>query len=175
MTSAGTTTRRYPRYKIDIRVRLIPPGSTKSIYGRGSEMGQGGMAIFAELELALGDRVEVEVPILSSSQPLRVAAIVRNRIGFRYGVEFVDLAPEHRTELMRLCEFMGPKPTPSEDAPSPPPQAEAALIAERIRNVVLALAWLNDAGRLRYVEETLRRELQDTVNQVHKALSGGEQ
>jgi len=25
------------------------------------------------------------------------------------------------------------------------------------------------------VEETLRRELQDTVNQVHKALSGGEQ
>jgi len=138
-------------------------------------MGQGGMAIFAELELALGDRVEVEVPILSSSQPLRVAAIVRNRIGFRYGMEFVDLAPEHRTELMRLCEFMGPKPTPSEDVLSPPPQAEAALIAERIRNVVLALAWLNDAGRLRYVEETLRRELQDTVNQVHKALSGGEQ
>jgi PilZ domain-containing protein len=85
------TMRRWPRYKVDVPVRVITQGLTKVtiVQGRGSELNNGGMAIFAGTELAIDTQVQVEFTPPYSGQPIRVRCFVRNRDGYRYGVEFI--------------------------------------------------------------------------------------
>lgn len=85
------TMRRWPRYKVDVPVRVITQGVTKVsiVQGRGSELNNGGMAIFAGTELAMDAQVQVEFTPPYSGQPIRVRCFVRNRDGYRYGVEFI--------------------------------------------------------------------------------------
>jgi hypothetical protein len=85
------TIRRWPRYKVDVPVRVITQGLTKVaiVQGRGSELNNGGMAIFAGTELAIDAQVQVEFTPPYSGQPIRVRCFVRNRAGYRYGVEFI--------------------------------------------------------------------------------------
>ena len=85
------TLRRWPRYKIDVPIRVVAHKPTKVsiIEGRGRELGCGGMAVFAGIELSLNEQVEVEFTPPYSGEPLRVRAHVRNRNGYTYGVEFV--------------------------------------------------------------------------------------
>jgi PilZ domain-containing protein len=85
------TMRRWPRYKVDVPVRVITQGLTKVtiVQGRGSELNNGGMAIFAGTELAIDAQVQVEFTPPYSGQPIRVRCFVRNRDGYRYGVEFI--------------------------------------------------------------------------------------
>ncbi len=83
--------RRWPRYKIDVPVRLITQKPTKVVIrqGRGRDLGGGGMAVFAGIELSIGDQVAVEFTPPYSGQPIRVRGFVRNRRGYTYGVEFI--------------------------------------------------------------------------------------
>jgi hypothetical protein len=85
------TMRRWPRYKVDVPVRVITQGLTKVtiVQGRGAELNNGGMAIFAGTELAIDAQVEVEFTPPYSGRPIRVRCFVRNRDGYRYGVEFI--------------------------------------------------------------------------------------
>jgi c-di-GMP-binding flagellar brake protein YcgR len=105
-----STLRRYPRYKIDIRVRLTRGQSDQSsvVYGRGTDVGRGGMAVFADIGLGIGEIVYVDFPLLSSPQPLKVTATVRNRNQFRYGLEFMDVVEAERDQIVRMCEFLSP-------------------------------------------------------------------
>ncbi len=111
MSTPTTPQRRYQRHKVDIRVRvtLPKPADPPVIYGRGSELGQGGMAIFLNAELNLGDMIEVELPVLSSARPLKVKAEIRNREGYRYGMQFMDLSPEDVGQLLQLCQLLDPE------------------------------------------------------------------
>ena len=84
------TRRRWPRYKMDVPVRVIKGLTNVTIVqGRGSELNNGGMAIFAGTELSIGDQVLVEFTPPYTGQPIRVRCFVRNRAGYRYGVEFI--------------------------------------------------------------------------------------
>jgi hypothetical protein len=85
------TMRRWPRYRVDVPVRVITQGLTKVaiVQGRGSELNNGGMAIFAGTELPIDAQVQVEFTPPYSGQPIRVRCFVRNRSGYRYGVEFI--------------------------------------------------------------------------------------
>jgi hypothetical protein len=103
--SGYATARRWPRYKLDVPVRAIVRSSsnTKLVDGRGTELNEGGMAVFAGLELKPGDPVEVEFTPPYSGQPIRVRCIVRNRKGYSYGVEFLTLTAEdaERVQMIR--------------------------------------------------------------------------
>jgi hypothetical protein len=84
------TQRRWPRYKMDVPVRVIKGLTNVTIVqGRGSELNNGGLAIFAGTELSIGDQVMVEFTPPYTGQPIRVRCFVRNRAGYRYGVEFI--------------------------------------------------------------------------------------
>jgi hypothetical protein len=82
--------RRWPRYRIDVPIRLIAiKGDTASIVqGRGNELNDGGMTIFAGIELGLDEQVAIEFTPPYSGQPIRVRGCIRNRAGYTYGVEF---------------------------------------------------------------------------------------
>ncbi|MGA7381311.1 MAG: PilZ domain-containing protein [Terriglobales bacterium] len=100
--------RRWPRYKIDVPVRAVvhKPDKTLIRDGRGTEMSEGGMCLVAGVELGLGDEIEVEFTPPYSGEPIRVRSEVRNRDGYRYGVEFVADDKEERSDVARLRQML---------------------------------------------------------------------
>ncbi|HEX4662848.1 MAG TPA: PilZ domain-containing protein, partial [Terriglobales bacterium] len=101
--------RRWERNTIDVPVRLIFWNSlhtAKIVDARGRDMSEGGMAVFAGVELRIGDVVEVEFTPAYSGQPMRVKAEVRNRRGYSYGTEFLTDTAAEQTQAARLRELL---------------------------------------------------------------------
>jgi PilZ domain-containing protein len=84
--------RRWQRYRLNIPIRLIytHEGTSKIVSGRGNDMSEGGVLVFAGLELKTGDAVAIEFTPPFSAGPVRAKGIVRHRRGYNYGVEFVQ-------------------------------------------------------------------------------------
>jgi len=91
MQNSGKT-RRWERLPVDMPVRVVTSKgfATTVVEGRGTELSQGGMVLYAGILLNPGDLLEVEfeMPTLS-----RVPAIVRSRNGFCFGLEFITPLP----------------------------------------------------------------------------------
>lgn len=101
--------RRWERSQIDVPIRLIFWNSlhtAKIVDARGRDMSEGGMAVFAGVELRIGDIIEVEFTPAYSGQPLRVKAEVRNRRGYSYGIEFLNDTTIEQTQAARLRELL---------------------------------------------------------------------
>ena len=63
---------------------------------------EGGMAVTAGVELKPGEDVAIEFTPPYAGDPIRVRGTVRNRTGYRYGVEFVSESAEETEQLNRL-------------------------------------------------------------------------
>ncbi|HTT19306.1 MAG TPA: PilZ domain-containing protein [Candidatus Sulfotelmatobacter sp.] len=92
MMPESSKTRRWDRMPVDMPVRVITSKgfSTTVVEGRGTEMSQGGMTLYAGLLLNPGDLLEVEFDTPTHS---RVTAIVRSKTGFCFGLEFITPLP----------------------------------------------------------------------------------
>ena len=99
-----TKPRRWPRYKLDIPVRVIAmrDDKVKLVPGRGNELNEGGLTVFAGLELAIGEEISVEYTPAYSGMPIRARAIVRNRKGYKYGVELLTETADDRENAERI-------------------------------------------------------------------------
>jgi PilZ domain len=90
--AASANTRRWDRLPVDLPVRVVTSKgfSTTVVEGRGTELSQGGMVLYAGILLNPGDLLELEfdTPIHS-----RMTAIVRSRTGFCFGLEFITPLP----------------------------------------------------------------------------------
>ena len=84
--------RRWDRMPVDIPVRVVTSKgfSTTVVEGRGTEMSEGGMTLYAGILLNPGDLLEVE---FDTPTPSRVPAIVRFKSGFCFGLEFITPLP----------------------------------------------------------------------------------
>lgn len=101
--------RRWERQGLDVPIRLIFWNSlhtAKIVEARGRDMSEGGMAVFAGVELRIGDIIEIEFTPAYSGQPLRVKAEVRNRRGYSYGIEFLTDTNTEQTQAARLRELL---------------------------------------------------------------------
>jgi len=85
-------TRRWDRLPVDLSVRVVTSKgfSTTVVSGRGTEMSQGGMVLYAGIMLNPGDLLELEFDTPFHS---RIPAIVRSRNGFCFGLEFIAPLP----------------------------------------------------------------------------------
>ncbi|HXM23301.1 MAG TPA: PilZ domain-containing protein [Terriglobales bacterium] len=94
---APANTRRWPRHQVKLPVRIIRANDISEITvpGLTTEISRGGMALYGGVPLQPGDLMEVE---FQTSSRLRVAASVRDRIGYCFGLEFVGLLPSEGTE-----------------------------------------------------------------------------
>ena len=92
MASGSDKTRRWDRLPVDLRVRVITSKgfSATVVEGRGTELSQGGMTLYAGILLNPGDLLEVE---FENPTPSRMPAIVRSKNGFCFGVEFITPLP----------------------------------------------------------------------------------
>jgi hypothetical protein len=109
ISSTGyTTARRWPRYKVDVPVRLIVCKAMKATIfdARGTSLSEGGMALFAGTELRTGDEVAVEFTPAYSAPPIRVDATVCNRTGYNYGVEFLAASDNQKRRVEEFRRHM---------------------------------------------------------------------
>jgi c-di-GMP-binding flagellar brake protein YcgR len=100
--------RRWPRYAIDVRLRAtVRTGNAdRTVHGRGTEMGKGGMAALLPIELAIGDTIKVDITFPYCTQSITLAAVVRNRSSFTYGVEFMSINSAQQAEIERVCRLL---------------------------------------------------------------------
>jgi hypothetical protein len=86
--ASPVNTRRWSRHPVELPVRVFPRGgdSKLTVQGRGIEMSEGGMTLYAGLPLKPGDLMDLEFQTPGGA---RVAAVVRNRTGFCFGLEFL--------------------------------------------------------------------------------------
>ncbi len=103
-----TGVRRWKRYAIDVRLKVTSSrgGVRTIVYGRGSDVSEGGMSAYIALELNVGSSIEMEVTLPYAQQPLKVKARVRSRDGLRYGLEFLSLGPPEREVILRTCKAL---------------------------------------------------------------------
>jgi hypothetical protein len=103
--SSYDAVRRHPRISANILVRVYIDGR-QSTAARGHDVGAAGMAVYAPIELAIGTPVNLSLQLPNSKIELGIRAIVRNRNGFRYGVEFVELTPTEVQEIEHLISLL---------------------------------------------------------------------
>lgn len=117
--------RRWPRHKIDVPVRAVihKPDRTLILDGRGMEMSEGGICLLMGAELGMGDKVELEFTPPCSGKTIRVRSEVCNRTDYFYGVKFIPVDKEERSEVARLRQMLNP----FEEGKLPPPPAPPAL------------------------------------------------
>lgn len=65
------------------------------------------MAVTAGVELKPGDRIEIEFTPPYSGSPIRIRGIVRNRKGYRYGMEFLAEGAQEVEPVDRLRTMLG--------------------------------------------------------------------
>lgn len=78
----------------------------RDLRGRSLNINEGGIGgVFAkEMDVGIPVNLQFSVPVVAT--PVRVHGIVRNRTGYRYGFEFVDLTPEQRETISRTCKTL---------------------------------------------------------------------
>ena len=87
-----SNSRRWPRVPVDLPVRVMTSRgfTTTVVPGRGTELSQGGMLLYAGILVRPGDLLELEFDAPYNS---RVSAIVRSCSGFSFGLEFISPLP----------------------------------------------------------------------------------
>ena len=108
-TRPGTpSSRRFPRYPLDIRVsaKVFRPDAPITLWGRSIEFGQDGIGVTLTGELDPGEVATLELTLPASATPLKLRALVRYRDGLRHGFEFLARDEMQREAIRRTCELL---------------------------------------------------------------------
>jgi hypothetical protein len=108
MLSSSLNTRRWPRHRVDLPVRIVIPDGllTSTVAGRATEISGSGMAVHSTLGLKPGDLMQVEFP---TSNPSGVMAVVRNHKDDCFGVEFLKQLTSRDITLNKSNQTCDPK------------------------------------------------------------------
>lgn len=99
--------RQWPRFKVDFSVKLIAGAGVKTtVQGRAQDLSEGGLAVYASVEFQEGQQVQIEFTPPFCRRPIEVFAIVRDRDGYRYGLEFRKLSQHASEDLSRACRAL---------------------------------------------------------------------
>ena len=127
MEPSPVNTRRWPRHEADLPVQVAAVGTrTRTLVpGRGTEISEGGMALYVGIESRAHDLIEIEFHSLLNA---RVTGVIRSRSGYCYGLEFLSpLAIEKESSQRR------PSRRPETEDPRAALSAGALKIFEQIR------------------------------------------
>lgn len=74
-----------------VQVRVTTQGPTRIVAseGQGTDLSGGGLAVTVEMDLLIGSQIGVEFTPPYSDEPIFFRGFVRNRDGYRYGLEFI--------------------------------------------------------------------------------------
>jgi c-di-GMP-binding flagellar brake protein YcgR len=99
--------RRYERYEIDteITARLSLDGP-EVMRGYSLDISINGVAGVFATGWEMGTHVWLEFSLPKCTGQMKVPAVVRNRSGYRYGFEFVNLSGRERLLIQRTCRVL---------------------------------------------------------------------
>jgi len=102
--------RRWQRYHFDVPIRLVFENGnhTQIAEGRGTELNEGGLGLYAGIELEIGDQVEVELTVPYYCLSLKLQGVVRNRPGngYYYGIQFVNTDATQKGEIALFAKML---------------------------------------------------------------------
>ena len=98
-------TRRWKRYKVEVRVK-IHLKNRGAVYGQGSDISEGGMALFVPTELEIGQTMQAELMLPYCAEKVHLTGVIRNRAGFRYGFEFSLMGDHQKMLIERVCHAL---------------------------------------------------------------------
>ncbi len=103
--NSSIESRRWRRFRFDVPVRVLlrRNGRDLDFTARGTGMSEGGIGLYVEAPLAVGDVVFVEFKPPYSGLAVRVRGIVRHTKETLYGVEFLaaDAGEQQEVALFR--------------------------------------------------------------------------
>jgi len=96
--------RRWQRREVDVPLHVVADNlaGTGVILGRGTKISEGGICLFALANLAIGAHIDVELIAAHCDAPIRVSGIVRNRVVYLYGIEFLIDQQKDRQRISEL-------------------------------------------------------------------------
>jgi hypothetical protein len=105
-----SSTRRYARYRTELPVivKVLGEGGYTRIHGRCFEIAEAGLGAVITSELVAGEMVTLEFSIPDIPQPFVMRAVVRHRMGFLHGFEFIGALSEQGQLLQKYCQTLEP-------------------------------------------------------------------
>jgi PilZ domain len=104
-----SSTRRYARYRTEMPliVRVLGQDGYIRIHGRCFEIAENGLGAVISSEFTAGEMVSLEFTIPDGGEMV-IRAVVRHRMGFLHGFEFVGLLPEQGEQIVAYCQTLQP-------------------------------------------------------------------
>lgn len=129
--SSPVNTRRWPRHPVELPVRVFPRADAKLTFqGRGIEMSEGGMTLYAGAPLKPGDLMDIEFQMPGGA---RIAAVVRNRMGFCFGLEFLTPLSGESPKTVAVRKPVSPERSaaPADRNPVPAESGDVRAVLRR--------------------------------------------
>jgi len=107
LTAASLEKRRWRRvhFTVPVRVTVRKSRYTNVINSQGSLMNPGGISFSAEIDLAVGDEVEIAL----TDHQLKLRGAIRDRASNQYGVEFLATTAEDNEQLTLFRQILTSK------------------------------------------------------------------
>ncbi len=107
---AKSSTRRFARYRTELAVivKVLAPEGFVRIHGRCFEIAEAGLGAVITSELNPGEMTSLELMLPEHSEALAIRAVVRHRMGFLHGFEFVGILPDQREQIRAYCRNLKP-------------------------------------------------------------------
>jgi hypothetical protein len=105
-----SSTRRYARYRteVPIIVKVLGKDGYIRVHGRCFEIAEAGLGAVITSELGAGEMVTLEFAIPDVLQVFVIRAVVRHRMGFLHGFEFIGALPEQSELIQKFCQKLEP-------------------------------------------------------------------
>ena len=107
-TSTSMNNRRFERYELEteLTANILGVERRAVMRGRCLNINEGGIAGLFTDGWDVGTSVELWFSVPFATALVRASGVVRNRAGYRFGFEFVDLTPEQRETIVRTCRTL---------------------------------------------------------------------
>jgi len=105
-----SSTRRYARYRTELPliVKVLGQEGYLRIHGRCFEIAENGLGAVVTSEFRPGEMVSLELSIPKVAELQTLRAVVRHRMGFLHGFEFVGILPDQASQIRTFCRTLPP-------------------------------------------------------------------
>ncbi len=93
-----------PRYDLDLHLEISVGNDTTT--GRSKDLSVSGIGAYIPFELEVGQYVNVFMKVPFKQSDLVCGAVVRNRSGYRYGLEFSNVKFAQQEYLEQVCSTL---------------------------------------------------------------------
>lgn len=105
-----SSARHYARYRTELPVivKVLGQEGYMRVHGRCFEIAEAGLGAVITSELVPGEMVTVEFSIPDIPEVFTMRAVVRHRMGFLHGFEFIGLLDQQREHIKKFCRTLEP-------------------------------------------------------------------